>query len=99
MLKKLLADKKMLILVVAIVLVLVGTLIVVLTRDDSGKGVKPWLSIETDKDKGSESSKNDKDEESNDKVDDAEGELDDDILVDNKIWGKLADETEFLGEC
>lgn len=145
MLKRLLANKKMLILIVAVVLIVVGVLIVVLTKNDSKEDGKSGVSIKTDKDKDSEASEDDTykdysgeglevqetldesvytidgsgnwndssegngktnnvssdDKQSNDKQpddakkeesdnigNDSDGELDSDILVDDKVWGE-----------
>lgn len=60
--KKLLENKKLLILCVVVVLVVVGILIAALTGKDSGKDGKPGINIETGKDKNDDGSKDDADE-------------------------------------
>lgn len=144
MLRKMLTNKKMLILIVAVILAIVGVLIMILIRNTSEEGEKLGVSINADKDKegkdegyngeglevqdtldesvyiidgsgdwstpsegGNETdnassenkpsddaqsdntqSNNTGQEESDNRVDDTEGELEEDILVDDKIWGE-----------
>ena len=60
--KKLLENKKLLILCVVVILVVVGILIATLTKKDSGEDGKPGINIETGKDKNDDGSKDDADE-------------------------------------